>query len=118
MPFLTVPSVVLGTTDYPAVIDSIVTAIVAAVNDLANQILAGVGDGSLLILDGFDRDGTVGSASYQLDLENYAGGSQITIGRRPLPNVPQGDQDVSIAWVTAGGQRNRVTMSGDLVLDA
>ncbi len=93
-------------------------AIEAAVNSLISQISAAMGAGSLLILDEHDRDGIEGAASYQLDLENYAGGAEIAIGRRPVANVLLGDQDVSIAWGTFSGVKHRVTLTGDVTLNA
>ncbi|HEV3028491.1 MAG TPA: hypothetical protein VG457_13015 [Planctomycetota bacterium] len=114
---LTLQSVPAGSLNYPAIIDANWAAIEAAVNSLQSQISAAVGDGALLITDAFDRDGIVGAASYQLDLASYAGGGQITIGRRPAPISIFGDQNVSIAWITAAGQQQRVTQVGDVLLD-
>jgi hypothetical protein len=103
--------------DYVQKLNNNNTAIEAAINTLQAQVLASVGEGVDLILDTYDRDGIVGSTSYVLDLDNYPGGSQITIGRRPGPSFV-GEIDKSIAWGTYSGERFRVSMSGDLVLDA
>lgn len=104
--------------DYIAQINSNWATIEAAINTLDSQILASVGDGSLLVLDGFDRDGIVGAQSYQLDILNYAGGGQIDIGRRPVFDAAKGEEDKSIAWVTVGGNRTRVEQNGDVTLNA
>jgi hypothetical protein len=102
--------------DYPEVTDANFAAIQAFCNALAQQVLATSGDGAELILDVFDRPGLVGTHSYALDLDNYAGGGQIMIGRRP---APVGDElDVSVAWGTFGGQLQRVQQTGDVELDA
>jgi len=103
--------------DYVQKLNNNNTAIEAAVNALQAQVLASVGEGVDLILDTFDRDGLVGAHSYVLDLDNYPGGSQITIGRRPAPLFP-GEVDKSIAWGTYSGEHFRVSMTGDLVLNA
>jgi hypothetical protein len=103
---------------YPEVLNANLVAIEAFCNSLAAQILAASGDGADLILDSFDRPGIVGAHSYYLDIENYGGGGQITIGRRPAPNVGMGESDVSVAWGTFGGQKTRVTQQGDVVLSA
>jgi len=115
---LVLANIPLGSTNYPAIVKGNFDAIEAAVNSLAAQISAAVGDGALLTLDEFDRDGIVGAASYQLDIENYAGGSQITIGRRPAFNIAFGEQDISVAWATFAGVKHRVTQTGDVTLDA
>jgi hypothetical protein len=88
------------------------------VNSIASQLLAGVGEGALLMLDIFDRGGIVGAHSYRLDLDAYAGGSQIAIGRRPAFQAGLGEQNVSIAWGTFAGQRQRVQLTGDVTLNA
>lgn len=103
--------------DYVSKLNNNNTAIEAAVNALQAQVLASFGEGADLILDTYDRDGVVGSHSYLLDLDNYPGGSQITIGRRPAP-VLAGELNKSIAWATYSGERSRVFMDGDLVLNA
>src|SRR6185503_21222812 len=88
-----------GDFDFPVKHNQDNAAIEAAVNDLHQQQLAMGGEGMRLILDEFDRPCIIGTASYRLDLDGYPGGAQITIGRRPAPNVLQGDQDVSAAWI-------------------
>lgn len=104
--------------DYISQINTNWATIEGAINTLDAQILAAVGDGALLILDAFDRDGLVGAQSYQLDILNYAGGAQIDIGRRPVFNPALGEVDESIAWVTVGGNRTRVQQATDVTLDA
>lgn len=103
--------------DYVQKLNNNNTAIEAAVNALQAQVLASVGEGVDLILDSYDRDGLVGSHSYVLDLDNYPGGSLITIGRRPAPVFP-GEENKSVAWGTYSGEHFRVSMVGDLVLNA
>ena len=85
-----------------------------AINSLTAQIAAVSPEGSQLLLDMFDRDGVVGPTSYVLDLENYDGGKNITIGRRPVFNPALGDQDKSVAWLITATSRARVEMVGDL----
>lgn len=104
--------------DYPSKHNNDNAAIVAAVNDLYQQVLASSGEGARLILDSFDRPGLIGAASYRLDVDGYPGGAQITIGRRPVADVLKGDVDESSAWISVGGTRTRVTLAGDLVLNA
>jgi hypothetical protein len=102
--------------DYPEKLWANMQAIQSFVNALGQQILAASGDGAQLLLDLFDRPGIVGVGSYYLDWENYEGGGQITIGRRP---APVGDeQDVSTAFGTFGGTAQRVQQTGDVELDA
>lgn len=115
---LSLQQILEGSEDYPAVLQANLDAIESAINALAQQILAASGDGADLILDVFDRPGFVGTHSYVLDRDAYTGGPQITIGRRPAPNVPAGEQDVSVAWGVFGGQRQRVQQNGDIELDA
>lgn len=103
--------------DYPAIIEQNFAAIQSFVNALAQQVLATSGDGATLILDMFDRPGLIGTDSYVLDLDAYAGGPEIVIGRRPEPTVP-GVLDVSYAWGTYGGERQKVQQPGDITLDA
>ncbi len=88
------------------------------VNDLAQQILAVSGDGAQLLLDLFDRPGIVGTHSYVLDLENYEGGSEIVIGRRPEANEIFGELNISIAFGIFAGLKKRVQQPGDVTLDA
>lgn len=104
-------------TDYIPNLNANFAAIESEVNNLSAQLVATIGEGGPLIVDLFDRDGIIGAHSYVLDIENYPGGSQITIGRRPAP-VFQGEVDESAAWGTFSGQKARVTLSGDLLLDA
>lgn len=103
-------------TDYVAKLNNNNTAIENEVNSLAAQILATAGEGAQLILDVFDRDGLIGPQSYRLDLDNYDGGTSITIGRRPAP-VGQ-EVDESLAWGTFSGNKVRVRLEGDHVLNA
>jgi hypothetical protein len=107
-----------GSTSYPAIVQANWDAIESFCNQLASQILAAAGDGADLILDVFDRPGLVGSTSYVLDLENYAGGAEIDIGHRPTANPALGEQDTSIAWGIFGGQRARVVQNEDVTLNA
>ncbi len=107
-----------STKTYIADINANWATIEAAINDLDAQIFALFGDGALLLLDWFDRDGIIGAASYQLDILGYAGGSEITIGRRPVFNPILGEKDESIAFITVGGTRTRVVQTNDLVLNA
>jgi hypothetical protein len=107
-----------GGFDYPEITEANFAAIQAFVNSLAQQVLASSGDGAQLILDTYDRPGLVGTHSYVLDLDAYAGGGQITIGRRPTPNLAAGEFDKSAAWGTFGGQLQRVEQSEDVELDA
>lgn len=113
---LSLEEMVEGGFDYPEKVSANFAAIESFVNSLAQQVLATGGDGATLILDLFDRPGMI--AGYQLDLDAYAGGSEILIGRRPTPNIPAGDQDVSSAWGTFAGERQRVEQTGDITLDA
>ena len=104
--------------DYIAKLNSNNAALTSAINALEAQVTAAFGDGAQLILDFWDRDGIVGAHSYQLDIEAYAGGDTITIGRRPAPVVAFGELDVSIGWGTFGGIKARVTLTGDLPITA
>ena len=115
---LTLADIPIGNKTYPSIIKANFDAIASAVNDLEAQILAVSGDGAQLILDLYDRNGIVGSTSYRLDLAAYAGGSQITIGRRPAFNATRQEKNVSVAFGTYGGQKTRVTLTGDVTLDA
>lgn len=94
------------------------TLIESALEDIYQQLLAIAGDGARLLLDAFDRPGIVGEASYRLDIDNYPGGSQITIGRRPVANPVLGEMDLSVAWINSGASMMRVELDGDLVLNA
>jgi len=108
----------VGTKQYPAIVKANFDALASALNDAMAQILAVSGDGAQLLLDTYDRNGIVGTTSYRLDLPNYSGGSQIVIGRRPVFDAGKQEQNVSIAFGTYGGQRTRVTRTGDVTLDA
>jgi hypothetical protein len=107
-----------GSTDYEAILEANRVALEDEINTLLAQISAVGGDGAQLILDLADRDGVVGSASYRLDMANYTGGSQIVIGRRPVFDPAKGDKDLSIAFGTYGGTRQRVILEGDVTIDA
>lgn len=107
-----------GSTNYPAIVDANWTAIEAEINSLLATIAATSGDGPLLTLQEFDRDGIVGAASYQLDEPAYGGGPTIKIGRRPTANVLLGDVDQSFAWLTVGGVKHLVSQVGDVTLNA
>ncbi|MGH9462436.1 MAG: hypothetical protein ACRD1X_14560 [Vicinamibacteria bacterium] len=113
---LTMP--VTGATNYHSIFAANFAAIEAAVNSLLAQVSALGGDAAQLITDVMDRDGIVGARSYRLDEENYEGGSSIDIGHRPAANPLLGDQDISVAWGTFGGERQRVVLNGDATLDA
>jgi hypothetical protein len=115
---ITLQSIPDGSTDYPAIVEANFAEIESTINTLLGQVSAVGGEAAQLIHDVFDRDGIVGAQSYQLDLANYAGGSTITIGRRPAQVVGHGDQNVSVAWGTFGGIKKRVTLTGDFLLDA
>lgn len=115
---VTLQNPVIGATNYAAIFVANNAAIEAAMNSLEAQITAAVGDGSQLLLDLFDRNGIVGTRSYRLDTENYEGGASIDIGHRPAADVAQGDSDTSIAWCTYGGSRQRVTLTGDVTMNA
>jgi hypothetical protein len=104
--------------DYPAIVEANFAEIESQINTLIGQVSALGGEAAGLINDAFDRDGLVGAHSYRLDLLNYAGGSTITIGRRPTAVSGHGDLNVSVAWGTFGGVKKRVTLNGDLPLDA
>ena len=118
MPPLSLATFSASMKNYVQTLNNNSAAIEAAVNALQAQVLAAVGDGADLILDVFDRVGVVGTHSYVLDLENYGGGAEITIGRRPAPNIPAGEDNVSIAWGVFSGEWARVTQTDDVVLDA
>jgi hypothetical protein len=92
-------------------VEGIINAAIALLNGVVIH-------GADLLLDVFDRDGLVGAHSYVLDLDTYAGGATISIGRRPIFTPALGEQDVSVAYGTYGGARSRVTLTGDVVLDA
>jgi hypothetical protein len=105
-------------TDYVQKLNANAALIESTLNALQAQLVAAGVDGQALLLDLWDRDGIVGPHSYVLDLDAYAGGSQITIGRRPVAVPTLGEVDVSVAFGTFGGTKVRVTQSGDVVLDA
>src|SRR5262245_54580198 len=107
----------MAMTDFIAKHNNNYTLIEAALVDLYQQVLAGMGEGAMLTLDAFDRVGIVGAASYRLDLDTYPGGALIDIGRRPAFNAALGDKNVSVAWINAGGLM-RVQLSGDTTLNA
>jgi len=107
-----------GGFDYPEKIEENFAAIQSFVNSLAQQVLAASGDGASLILDVFDRPGLVGTHSYVLDQDAYAGGAEILIGRRPAPNILFGELNVSAAWGTFAGETQKVQQNGDVTLDA
>lgn len=117
MPF-TPTTIPVGSTTYPETVDANFAQLAALVNSVEAQLSAVGGEGRLLPLEIFDRDGIVGAGSYQLDLEAYSGGSQITIGRRPAFQVGLGETNVSVAWMTIGGVKTRVQLAGDVVLNA
>jgi hypothetical protein len=105
-------------TDYVEKFNANFAIIESFCNGLEAQLVAAGVDGQALLLDLWDRDGLVGPQSYVLDVDNYAGGATITIGRRPVFNPTLGEVDVSIAFGTFGGTKVRVTQSGDVVLNA
>lgn len=104
--------------DFIAKLNQMFTDLQNAVNTHHQELLVAVGPGVALVLDVFDRDGLVGSYSYRLDIDNYTGGPQMTIGRRPVAVVAQGDVDVSVAWGTFAAGQARVTQAGDVVISA
>lgn len=118
MPQFTKQTLAASDADWIAKINSMMDDIATAINTHHQEILSQLGPGALLTLDMFDRPGVVGSHSYQLDIENYGGGAQIDIGRRPTFDAAKGETDLSIAWINAGGTQARVTQSGDVELDA
>ena len=105
-------------TDYPAKLIENFTLIQASLEDIYQQLEAIAGEGARLILDAFDRPGIVGETSYRLDIDGYPGGSQITIGRRPVFQPLLGEQDVSIAWINTGSSMLRVELDGDITINA
>lgn len=107
-----------GSMDYEAITEANRIAIQNALNELDAKVLAAGGEAAQLITDVVDRDGIMGAQSYQLAIDEYDGGTTIKVGRRPTPNVLHGESDLSIAWGTYGSSRKRVTMSGDVTLDA
>jgi hypothetical protein len=107
-----------GGFDYPEKVEANFAAIESFVNALAQQVLAVSGDGADLILDTYDRPGLIGTHSYVLDTDAYSGGAEIVIGRRPAPSIPSVEFDISAAWGTWGGERQRVQQPGDVTLDA
>lgn len=115
---ITLATIPDGSTSYEAITEANRVMIESFLNELEAKVSAAGGDGAVLILDAFDRDGLVGGASYQLDVKNYTGGPQIKVGRRPVFSAAKGDQDLSIAFGTFGGLRQRVTLNGDVTLDA
>lgn len=104
--------------DYIAKHNANNAALRSAINDLAAKVAAGGGSGADLILQVFDRPGILGTHSYVLDLEAYAGGTTIDIGRRPAPDSGKGETNISSAWGTFGGEQQLVQLSGDVTLDA
>lgn len=115
---LSLEEIIDGELGYPEKVTANFASIESFVNSLAQQVLATSGDGATLILDIVDRPGFVGTHSYVLDIDAYVGGSEILIGRRPAPNIPMGEFDISSAWATYGGERQKVQQSGDVTLDA
>lgn len=107
-----------GDVDYVSKLNSNATVIEGELNSLAAQVLASFGEGAQLILDTYDRDGVVGTASYVLDIGAYAGAALIDIGRRPTPVPAFGDPTESVAWGTFSGVKRRVTQSTDVTLNA
>ncbi len=105
-------------TDHISKFNNNFTLIETALVDIYQQLLAIAGEGARLILDAFDRPGIVGEASYRLDIDGYAGGSQITIGRRPVAQPLLGEADLSVAWINTGASMLRVERAGDLILNA
>lgn len=105
-------------TDYVQKMNANNAALESFINALAAQVSATTGDGAILLQDLFDRPGVVGSHSYVLDIDAYAGGDAITIGRRPAPFTEAGETDVSIAWGLFGGEWQRVSMTSDLEITA
>lgn len=93
-------------------------AIEAAVNAHEALLQGTLGSSSQLLARAFDRDGPADDASYKLDLINYAGGSQITVGRRPAFVAAHGEVDISYARGTFASGVEQVQMTGDIVLDA
>lgn len=103
--------------NYVQKLNSNFSAIQAAINSLQAAISGGIGPGSQLITDVFDRQGVIGTRSYQLDLDAYAGGALLDIGYRPAPNLAYGELAVSAAWVNTGESFERVQMATDATLN-
>lgn len=118
MPTLEFDDFEAADTDYVAHLNANFDEIASFFNALAAMVSATSGPGAILIQDLFDRPGVVGSSSYHLDVESYAGGSEIDIGRRPAPFAPPGETDTSIAWGLFAGEWDRVSQVGDVTLDA
>lgn len=118
MPTITAPTLSASDSDFIQTLNALMADIENAINTHHAELLAAIGPGALLIEDLFDREGVVGEHSYQLDIPNYTGGPQITIGRRPAPIGARGEVDVSIAWIVTAGGKTRVSMTSDLVLSA
>lgn len=115
---ITLQTIPDGSTTYEAITEANRAALESFLNELEAKADAAGGDGAQLILDIFKKDGIVGSESYQADIDNYVGASQIVIGRRPTPVTLKGEIDESVAFATFGGVRQRVKMTGDVTLDA
>src|SRR5689334_21670199 len=105
-------------TDYVSHLNGNFDLIESFFNALAATVSATSGAGAQVVQDLFDRPGIVGSASYHLDVESYAGGPTIDVGRRPTPFSPPGETDTSIAFGLFSGEWERVTQVGDITLDA
>ena len=105
-------------TDYVANMNADNRAIEAAVNTLRSLVQNTFGDGALLLDDLFEFDGIVGEESFQLDIPAYmvGGAGSVTIGRRPAPAY--GEEDSSVAYMTASGERVRVVVEGDQAVSA
>ncbi|MCJ2530749.1 MAG: hypothetical protein LN413_00305 [Candidatus Thermoplasmatota archaeon] len=93
-------------------------SIESAVNAHDALLQGTLGSSSKLLDRVFDRDGPADDSSYRLDLLNYAGGSQITIGRRPAPVAGHGEVDISFARGTFASGVEEVQLTGDVVLNA
>jgi len=113
---ITLQSFAASDRNYVQKLNSNFTAIAAAINSLQAAISGGVGPGSQLITDLFDRPGVIGTHSYQLDLDAYAGAALIDIGYRPAPNIAYGETGTSAAWVNTGESFERVQLAVDATL--
>lgn len=107
-----------GDYDYVENLNANFGTLEAFVNSLEALVLSVGPEGQALVTDLWDRPGLVGSHSYVIDLENYAGGATISIGRRPTAETDLGDQDLSVAFLDVAGTKQRAEMSGDTVLNA
>jgi len=114
----TLQSIPDGSLDYEAITEANRAATEAALNELDAKASAAGGEMAQLISDICNRDGVMGAESYQLDVDNYTGGATIKVGRRPSPTAAWGEIDASVAVGTFAGVRKRVTMIGDVTLDA